>query len=149
MYNLPNIQNLTLDLTVLPLIYMGEIQYWNDDRIQKINPEVKMPEEKIIPVARAESAGQSEIFTGILGLINQTWRRLYWTILSPNFVNDECCNSTAWPSGVVQYFGVQVTGIVGLVTSIPYTIGYADLDSAMHGAATMANIRITSGKIYY
>ena len=126
---------------------MNEVQYWNDYRLQASNPGVALPAEKILPVARADVSGQSEIFTTILSIINPTWRRLYGAIMSPNFVDGTCCNSTAWPPGVVRYFGMLLSGIVGLVASIPYTIGFADLNAALNSAAGIANLFVTSGKI--
>lgn len=67
-YNLPDIgtAKLKLDAETIALIYRGEIQYWNDERIRKLNPELNLPEKRIIVVHRSDSSGTTDVFTRFL-----------------------------------------------------------------------------------
>ncbi len=49
---------------------------------------------------------------------------LYFSVFK-DFVGGRCCNSSNWPGNVIEFFAHRVTGMVGIVGSIPYTIGYA------------------------
>jgi len=43
-YNIPGFEGrLKLDGETLALIYLGEIEYWDDPAIQRLNPELKLP----------------------------------------------------------------------------------------------------------
>ena len=44
-------------------IYLGKITNWNDARIAKDNPGVKLPDQKIIVVHRSDGSGTSFIWT--------------------------------------------------------------------------------------
>ncbi|MDW8035380.1 MAG: phosphate ABC transporter substrate-binding protein PstS [Candidatus Korarchaeum sp.] len=67
-YNLPELgaTKLKLDAEVIALIYKGEIQYWNDERIKKLNPGLNLPEKRIIAVHRSDSSGTTDVFTRFL-----------------------------------------------------------------------------------
>ena len=65
-YNLPGAEGLKLDAETIALIYKGEIQYWNDERIRKLNPEINLPNKRIIAVHRSDSSGTTDVFTNFL-----------------------------------------------------------------------------------
>lgn len=65
-YNLPGVKNLKLNGTVLAEIYSGKITKWNDPALAKLNPGVSLPSLKIIPLHRAESSGDTFLFTSYL-----------------------------------------------------------------------------------
>lgn len=67
-YNLPGLEGaeLKLDAETIALIYKGEIKYWNDERIRKLNPDLNLPQQKIIVVHRSDSSGTTEVFTRFL-----------------------------------------------------------------------------------
>jgi len=65
-YNLPEAKGLKLDAETIALIYKGEIQYWNDERIRKLNPEINLPNKRIIAVHRSDSSGTTDVFTNFL-----------------------------------------------------------------------------------
>ena len=73
-YNLPGVKNLKLSRTTLPLIFAGRIKRWNDARIKKDNPGVKLPNRRITPVVRADGSGTTFIFTNHLATINGYFR---------------------------------------------------------------------------
>jgi len=63
-YNIPGFEGrLKLDGETIALIYLGEIEYWNDPRIQRLNPDLKLPNQRIIAVHRSDSSGTTHVFT--------------------------------------------------------------------------------------
>jgi phosphate transport system substrate-binding protein len=66
-YNVTGVKKpLDLNGTVLAEIYTGKITMWNDPAIAKLNPGVSLPAEKIVTLHRADSSGQSFLFTSYL-----------------------------------------------------------------------------------
>jgi phosphate transport system substrate-binding protein len=66
-YNVTGVTKpLDLNGTVLAGIYTGKITMWNDSAIAKLNPGVSLPAEKIVTLHRADSSGQSFLFTSYL-----------------------------------------------------------------------------------
>ncbi|HUJ08330.1 MAG TPA: phosphate ABC transporter substrate-binding protein PstS [Streptosporangiaceae bacterium] len=66
-YNVPGLKTgLKLDGTVLAEIYEGKITNWNDAAIKALNPGVSLPNMKIVPLHRADSSGDTFIFTSYL-----------------------------------------------------------------------------------
>jgi phosphate transport system substrate-binding protein len=62
-YNVPGVKNLKLDGTVLAGIYSGKITNWNDSAIAALNPGASLPNLKIVPLHRADSSGDTFLFT--------------------------------------------------------------------------------------
>ena len=73
-YNLPGVKNLKLSRKTLPLIFAGRITRWNDARIKKDNPGVKLPSKRITPVVRADGSGTTFIFTNHLATISRYFK---------------------------------------------------------------------------
>jgi phosphate transport system substrate-binding protein len=117
--NLKGIQAGTIKLTgpVLADIYLGKITTWNDAALQKINPHVKLPNEKITVVARADGSGTTFIFTH------------YLCQVSPEF-KDKVGNSTSvqWPTGVS---GKGNEGVASYVQRLNGAIGYVEYAYAL------------------
>ena len=66
-YNLPGFKGtLKLDGTVLAQIYTGKITNWNDPALKALNPGVSLPNMKIVTLHRADSSGDTFIFTSYL-----------------------------------------------------------------------------------
>jgi len=51
---------------VLALIFQGKIVDWNDPEIAKLNPGVKLPDQKIVTIHRTDGSGDTFIFTQYL-----------------------------------------------------------------------------------
>ena len=58
--------HLQLSGTVLSAIYQGKITMWDDPRIETLNRGVKLPAEKIVALHRADSSGDTFLFTTYL-----------------------------------------------------------------------------------
>jgi phosphate transport system substrate-binding protein len=61
--NIPNVKSIKLDGTVLAQIYSGKITNWDDSAIAALNPGVTLPSLKIVPLHRADSSGDTFLFT--------------------------------------------------------------------------------------
>jgi phosphate transport system substrate-binding protein len=114
-YNLPGLNNKHLKLSgpVLAAIYSGKIGKWNDPAIAKLNPGMKLPDHKIIPVHRTDGSGDTFIFSQYLSFSTPAWENSagYGTTVS-------------WPavSG-----GLGAEGNPGMVEALkqnPYAIAY-------------------------
>src|SRR5215469_13503310 len=68
-YNVPGVTDLNFSPDVLADIYLNKIVNWNDARIAKDNPGVKLPDQKIIVVHRSDGSGTSFIFTDYLSKV--------------------------------------------------------------------------------
>jgi phosphate transport system substrate-binding protein len=114
-YNIPglNYKHLNLSGPVLAGIYMGKITNWDDAQIAKINPGVKLPNHRIIPIHRTDGSGDTFIFTQ------------YLSFSTPEWANSLSYGTTvSWPavSG-----GLGAEGNPGMVTALvgsPYSIAY-------------------------
>ncbi len=118
-YNLPGI-NAHLNLTgdVIAKIYMGEIRYWDNPAIQRLNPGVKLPHKEIIPVYRSDSSGTTQYFTYYLTLSCKEWAEKYGY-------------SKVWK---VQGVGIGAAGNQGVAAAVkntPYSIGYVEYAYAL------------------
>lgn len=114
-------------MAVVSLIYQGLITLWNDPRIAVLNPGIVLPKADIKVVARRDDTGATYILTAALSGMDDNWKNLYGNFSGPGFVDNQCCNSTKWPRDVISFFAAGGIGLTGILTSIPYTIGYANL----------------------
>jgi phosphate transport system substrate-binding protein len=73
-FNIPGVKKLKLSGKVLAGIYFGRITKWNDAKIKKINPGVKLPGLTITPVFRSDGSGDTYTFTNYLSKISPAWR---------------------------------------------------------------------------
>lgn len=69
-YNLPGVTGLKLPRAVYPLIFLGEVERWNDPRIAEANPGIDLPDTRITAVRRSDSSGTTFVFTKHLTAIN-------------------------------------------------------------------------------
>ncbi len=114
-YNLPGVEELKLDPETLAEIFNQEIENWNDPKIAKENPEVELPETRIVPVNRSDESGTTENFTDYLSKV------------APSIWTHEV--SGDWPvKGGEAASGTS--GVVEAVSAGEGAIGYADASQA-------------------
>jgi phosphate transport system substrate-binding protein len=87
-YNLPGVSSLKLSRTTLPAIFSGQITRWNDPKIAADNPGVKLPDQPIRPVVRAEGSGTTFIFTNHLSAIDSYFKGKVGASTTPNWTVD-------------------------------------------------------------
>ncbi len=114
-YNIPGLNNKHLKLNgpVLAGIYMGKITMWNDPQIAKINPGVKLPDHKIIPIHRTDGSGDTFIFSQYLSFSTPAWNN------SVSFGT-----SISWPPVQGGLGAVGNPGMVTALTGSKYSIAY-------------------------
>ncbi|MGB7549773.1 MAG: phosphate ABC transporter substrate-binding protein PstS [Terracidiphilus sp.] len=130
-FNVPGISNLNFSGDVLADIYMGRINNWNDARIAKDNPGVKLPDQKIIVVHRSDGSGTSFIFTDYLSKVSKDWADGPGKGTSPS-----------WPVGVG---GKGNEGVAGLVRQLPGAIGYVELIYALQNHMSFGAVKNADG----
>ena len=131
-YNLPGVgSDLKFAPDVLADIYLGKITSWDDARIAKDNPGVKLPGLRINVVHRSEGSGTTFIFTDYLSKVSADWK------------NSVGANSAvSWPTGIGAKGNESVAG---MVRQLPGTIGYVELIYAMQNKISFGYIRNAAG----
>ncbi len=126
-YNLEELKEpLKLSGSTLADIYMGKIKTWQDERIRKENPGVKLPKESIAVVHRSDGSGTTNIFTTYLAAVSPEWDKKVGKGLS-----------VSWPLGIG---GKGSEGVTGMVKQTPGAVGYVELSYAMENNLPMAQI---------
>ena len=92
-----------------------------------MNPGVALPHQSIVPIRRADPAGDSFIFTQFLDFASQEWedRTGYGT-------------SVSWPSVAGERAATGNAGMVQTLASTPYSIAYVGI--SFHGAIAQASL---------
>lgn len=130
-FNVTGVQNLKFSPDVLADIFLGKISNWNDARIAKDNPGVKLPNEAIVVAHRADGSGTTYIFSDYLSKVSKDWAN------GPG-------KGTAlnWPKGVA---GKGNDGVAGYVRQLPGSIGYVELIYALQNKITFGEIKNAAG----
>jgi len=130
-YNITGNPTLKISPDVLGDIFLGKIKKWNDERIQKLNPGVKLPKSKIMVVHRSDGSGTSFIFTDYLSKVSSEWKS-----------SVGAGKSVKWPTGM----GAKGNeGVSGMVKQIKGSIGYCELAYALHNNMPAALIQNKKG----
>ncbi len=130
--NIPGVAPGTMMLTgeVLANIYLGKITHWNDPAIQTLNTGLKLPEQKITVVRRADGSGTTAIFTEYLSKVSPDWAQ---AIGQGNTVN--------WPIGTG---GKGNEGVSAFVSRLSGSIGYVEYAYAKQ--SNMAAIQLKNAQ---
>jgi phosphate transport system substrate-binding protein len=135
-YNVPglNKQNLKLSGPVLAGIYQGNVKYWDDQAIAKINPGAKLPHNVIVPVRRTDDSGDTFMFTQ------------YLSYSTPEWSNSLAYGTTVnWPPVAHSIDAVGNPGMVNASKGTPYSVAYIGIsfknaiDLAGLGVAKLKN----------
>jgi phosphate transport system substrate-binding protein len=133
LYNLPGVpNNLRLTGPIIADIYLGKITQWNDPRITKINPGVKLPDTKITVVWRSDGSGTTYNFVDYLSSVSPEFKRRVGVSTQVNF-----------PVGVG---GRGSSGVAGIVKNTAGGIGYADIAYALANHIQFARVLNRDGK---
>ncbi len=84
-YNLEGVKDLKLSREAYAGIFLGDVKKWNDPKIAKANPGVKLPNQDITPVNRSDGSGTTFVFTQHLSAISEKWKSGPGTGKSVNF----------------------------------------------------------------
>lgn len=132
-YNLPEMKQSGLKLTgtVIADIFLGKITKFNDPAIQKLNPDVSLPDEDIVVAHRSDGAGTTFVFVSYLAKVSEEW--------------DEQVGvgkSVEWPIGIG---GKGNEGVANVVKTTPYSIGYIELAYAFQNDIPYAAVENADG----
>ncbi len=131
-FHLAGVSKLRFSPEALAGIYLGKIRKWNDQRLVGDNPGVALPDQNIVVVYRSDASGTSFIFTDYLSKVSKDWAKGPGRSTSP-----------AWPRGV----GARANqGVAAMVHQIPGTIGYVELEYAIHGKLSIGTVRNAAGR---
>ncbi|HTS63003.1 MAG TPA: phosphate ABC transporter substrate-binding protein PstS [Candidatus Acidoferrales bacterium] len=132
-YNIPGVSaELKFAPEVIVDIFMGNIKKWNDPRLAKDNPGVKLPAEEIIPIHRADASGTTFVFTDYLSKVSGEWK---------SKVGSD--SKVAWP--VEGLNGNGNPGVAGYVKQTPNSIGYVELIYAIQNKMSYGLVKNASG----
>jgi phosphate transport system substrate-binding protein len=132
-YNLPELKEpLRLSPDTLAGIYLGEIKNWQDPRLKKDNPGVKLPNDNIVTAHRSDGSGTTNIFSTYLAKVSPTWDKKVGKGIS-----------LSWPNGLG---GKGNEGVTGVVKQTPGGIGYVELIYATQNSLPVALIRNRAGQ---
>jgi len=120
-YNLPGVQKNGLLLTgdVIAKIFAGQIVYWHDDAIVRLQKDpaivkaLKNDGNKIVTVHRSDGSGTTFAFTSYLSQVSPTWKGLIGK-----------GTSVPWPTGMG---GSGNAGVAAIVKKVPESVGYVEL----------------------
>ena len=132
--NLPgvDVSKMYLNIHTISDIYLGKIRKWNDERIQKLNPDLKLPDTTIAVIHRSDGSGTTFLFASNL---SQEWKDKVGV-----------GKSLKWPTGVG---GKGNEGVAQYVSKLKGAIGYVENAYAMkNGLSVPKTDKKIMGKSY-
>ncbi|MVA27627.1 phosphate ABC transporter substrate-binding protein PstS [Agrobacterium vitis] len=135
MYNIEGVKpgELVLDGKALEAIYMGTITKWNDPAIVALNKGVKLPDQAIVVVHRADGSGTTFNFTDYLSKVSAEWKS---KIGSDTAVE--------WPVGI----GAKGSeGVANTVKQTAGAIGYNEYAYVIQNKLGYAKMKNDAGKV--
>jgi len=136
-YNIPGVKNLVLTREQIVGIYNGSISSWNDSVFAEHNPGVELPNATVVPVARFESSGSTEIFTKSLSSFSDAWAAQYGVF----------SKASGWNDSVVRLFAERNSGMADIVRREPYRVGYMTPASAVEVNLPFASVVNRRGRV--
>lgn len=137
-YDLPRLGpgvHVKLNGAVLARMYRGQITTWNDPAIARLNPGVSLPGIKIVPLHRAESSGDTFLFSSYLSTGDPLWNSAIGygtTVAWPHAAraraekgNGGMLTGCAATPGCVAYIGISY-----LSQALKAGLGEAELQNA-------------------
>jgi len=131
--NLKDIKSGELKLTgtMIADIYLGKIIKWNDTAIVALNPKLKLPDDAIAVVRRADGSGTTFIFTNYLSKVSSEFKQK---------INEG--TAVQW---VVGLGGKGNEGVASYVTRIPNSIGYVEYAYVKQNKMTSVQMQNAAG----
>lgn len=117
---------------ILADLFLGKITKWNDPQIVKLNTNVKLPDQPVTIVHRADGSGTTWIFTNYLDKTSNQWHEKVGT-----------GKAVAWPTGVG---GKGNEGVAGYVQRVDGSIGYVEYAYALQNNLTYVLLANRAGK---
>ncbi len=131
--NIPRVKpgQLRLDADSVCHIYLGDIKYWDNEKIKKLNPSLNLPHKKINVVHRADGSGTTAIFTKYLATACEDWKERVGA-----------GKAVKWPVGIG---GKGNEGVANYVKRLKYSIGYVEFAYAKQNRLTYTLLKNPAG----
>ncbi len=114
--------DMVLDGKTLADICLGNIKYWDDAAIKRLNPQLNLPHQAIAIVHRSDGSGTNFIFTDYLSKMNPQWASQVGA-----------ATSVQWPAGI----GAKGNeGVAGNVKQTSGALGYVEYAYAKQNSLT-------------
>jgi phosphate transport system substrate-binding protein len=123
---------LVFDGPTLAEVYLGNITYWDDDAIKKLNPSVNLPHQAITTVHRSDGSGTTFNFTDYLSKVSTDWKSKVGEGTAVN-----------WPNGVG---GKGNPGVASYVQQVDGAIGYVEYAYVIQNKLTYTDMVNMAGK---
>ncbi|MGD0584877.1 MAG: phosphate ABC transporter substrate-binding protein PstS [Oryzomonas sp.] len=123
--------DLKLDSSSLCMIFSGQLQYWDDPMIRKMNPRIKLPHAEITVIHRSDGSGTSAIFTNYLSKTCTEWKA---KVGEGKMVK--------LPMGIG---GKGNEGVANYVKQTPNAIGYVEFAYAKQHSLAYTQLKNKSG----
>lgn len=130
-YNLATDKQIKFSGPVLADIFLGKIKKWNDPSLAKLNPGVKLPNQPIVVVHRADGSGTTYIWVDYLAKVSPEWKKEVGV-----------ATSVKWPAGLG---GKGNEGVAGQIKRTPGALGYVELIYALQNKINFGPIKNRAG----
>lgn len=131
-YNIPGVPTaIRLTGAVLADMFTGKVGVWNHPSVVALNPGVKLPAVRVVPVSRADSSGTTAIFTSYLTRVSTSFKAEIGEGKSVNIK--------------VGVKGKGNDGVAALVRQTPGAVGYVELAYAEKNNMPFATIQNAKG----
>ena len=127
-YNLDGVKELKLTGELVADIFAGEVKMWDDNRLAELNPNVKLPNEPIIPVYRSDGSGTTFVFTDYLTKVSPMWKEKFGAGKSVNFPSGQAAKGNPGVAGVIKQTKNTI-GYVGSEYAFAQKIPYARIQN--------------------
>lgn len=131
-YNLDGVTNLKLSRKAYSGIFLGKVKKWNDPEIAASNPGVKLPDQPINVIVRADGSGTSYVFSKHLSAISPEFEKTVGANTMPN-----------WPVGTKSKGN---EGVTASLKTTPGSIGYVEYGYANSQKLATATLENKAGK---
>jgi phosphate transport system substrate-binding protein len=133
-YNLPGFDgDLKLSRQAYTAIFLGQVKNWDDPRIARTNPGIKLPHLTVTTVVRQDGSGTTFAFTKHLDSISDTWRSQYGPAILIN-----------WPGNAMRASGNE--GVAGRIKQSIGSIGYVSYEFARKIGLKVASLENREGR---
>jgi phosphate transport system substrate-binding protein len=120
-----------LDSDTLCKMFMGEIKFWDDEKIKKMNPGLKLPHAEMTVVYRSDGSGTTAIFTHYLSEVCPAWKEKVGAGKAVKF-----------PVGIG---GKGNEGVSNYVKRTPNSIGYVEFAYAKQNKLNYTQLKNKAG----
>lgn len=132
--NIPGVfeGQLNLNGQVLGDIFLGKINKWNDPAIAYMNPNLKLPSEKILVAHRTAEGGGTYTLSSYLSKVNSEWAGKVGTGVTLN-----------WPTGIAVD---NLYAMGDYIKKTPYSIGYSEIAYSRKNNLAYVRLKNSDGK---